>query len=95
MRVHADLNQARSWIMRADEIEGVTPLQIKNEFALPAIPKYISAVYVPAGTSLRVGRVAAQEGWVVRILGLVKKVNSLSYVIGMEQMLLLNHIQEE
>lgn len=63
VRVHTEINQARSWLMRSDEIEGLTPLEIKNKFALPDMPKYVSEVHVPAGTSLRVGRVAAQDGW--------------------------------
>ena len=63
VRVHTDLNQARSWLMRSDEIEGLTPFEIKNKFALPDLPRYVSEVHVPVGTSLRVGRVAAQDGW--------------------------------
>lgn len=30
---------------------------------MPTTPKYVSEVHVPKGTSLRIGRVAAQDGW--------------------------------
>lgn len=44
-------------------IEGLTPQQIKDKFALPELPTHISDIYVPAGTHITVGRTAAQEGW--------------------------------
>lgn len=62
-RVHGDGNQARSWMMRAEDIKGLTPQQIKDKFALPDLPKYVSDVHVPAGTPIRVGEVGAQQGW--------------------------------
>ncbi len=63
VRVHGPENQPRSWLMRVEEVEGLTSLQIKDKFALPELPEYISDVHVPAGTRLRVGRVGAQVGW--------------------------------
>ncbi len=63
VRVHVDGNQARSWMMRSDEIVGLTPAQIKDKFALPEIPKYVSDVNVPAGTRIRVGKVEGHPGW--------------------------------
>ncbi|USQ13710.1 hypothetical protein J2N86_13695 [Legionella lytica] len=62
-RVHGEGNQARSWMMRPHEIEGLTPMQIKDKFALPELPTYVSNVYVPAGTNIRIGRVAPQLNW--------------------------------
>ncbi len=62
-RVHGEANQARSWMMRPKEIEGLTPEQIKTKFALPELPKYVSEVHLPSGSYMRLGRVAAQEGW--------------------------------
>jgi hypothetical protein len=63
VRVHGEGNMARSWMMRASDIEGLTAAQIKDKFALPELPKFVSEVHVPAGTNVRVGTVAAQEGW--------------------------------
>ena len=63
VRVHGEGNQARSWMMRAEEIEGLTAEQIQDRFALPELPTYASDVHVPVGTRIRVGRVGAQNGW--------------------------------
>jgi filamentous hemagglutinin len=48
---------------KLEEIQGLSPLQIKNKFALPELPTHASDVYVPAGTHIRVGTVGSQEGW--------------------------------
>ena len=63
VRVHGEGNQARSWMMRPHEIEGLTPQQIQNRFALPELPAYVSDVHAPAGTRIRVGTVGEQSGW--------------------------------
>ena len=63
VRVHGEGNKARSWMMRADEVEGLSAAQIRNKFALPDVPTHISDVHVPAGTKIRAGKVAPQEGW--------------------------------
>ena len=63
VRVHGSGNKARSWMMRPHEIEGLSPAQIRDKFALPELPTHVSEVHVPAGTRIRVGRVAGQEGW--------------------------------
>ena len=62
-RVHGEGNQAKSWMMRPHEIEGLTPIQIQNKFALPELPSFISDVHVPAGSRVRVGTVAPQTNW--------------------------------
>jgi len=62
-RVHGEGNQARSWMMRQQEIEGLTPLQIQDKFALPELPNFVSDVHVPPGTNIRVGTVGAQPDW--------------------------------
>jgi outer membrane autotransporter protein len=36
------------WVMRAAEVRGLTPQQIQNRFALPAVPTNITLVVVPA-----------------------------------------------
>ncbi|GAB0063753.1 hypothetical protein IBA8401_47850 [Pseudomonas syringae] len=48
---------ARSWMMRAEAIKGLTPAQIKSKFALPELPTFVSEVSVPAGTRIRTGTV--------------------------------------
>lgn len=63
VRVHGDDNKARSWIMRAEDVKGLTAQQIKDKFAIPELPKYISDVDVPAGTRLRVGKVREHDVW--------------------------------
>jgi filamentous hemagglutinin len=63
VRVHGEGNQARSWMMRPDEIAGLSPAQIKERFALPELPKFVSEVHVPKGTRVRVGTVGSQAGW--------------------------------
>jgi filamentous hemagglutinin len=50
-------------MMRPEEIEGLTPQQIKNKFALPELPSYISEVHLPRGSYLQLGTTASQEGW--------------------------------
>jgi filamentous hemagglutinin len=68
VRVHGEGNQPRSWLMRPEDLKdangkNLTPQQIKDKFALPELPKYVSDVRVPPNTRLRVGTAAAQEGW--------------------------------
>lgn len=43
------------WIMRENDIRGMSAKQIKNKFALPTTPKYIAKVTVPANTQIRFG----------------------------------------
>ena len=52
-----------SWVMKAEDIEGLTPLEIQNKFALPNTPKYVCDVELEAGTHIRVGEVNPLEGW--------------------------------
>ena len=46
---------ARSWMMKREAIEGLTPQQIQSKYALPEVPTHMSDVYVPAGTRIRTG----------------------------------------
>lgn len=43
------------WIMRASTVRGLTPEQIRDRFALPALPTNVTNVLVPAGTCLMSG----------------------------------------
>lgn len=52
-----------SWIMKAEDIEGLTPLEIQNKFALPNTPKYVCYVELEVGTHIRVGEVNPLDGW--------------------------------
>lgn len=46
---------AGPWIMRASTVRGLTPEQIRDRFALPALPTNVTNVLVPAGTCLMSG----------------------------------------
>lgn len=52
-----------SWLMAYSDIEGLTPAQIKDKFALPAMPKYVVEVEVPAGAQMYTGKCNPLEGW--------------------------------
>lgn len=52
-----------SWVMRAEDIQGLTPLEIRDKFALPNVPKYICDVELGAGTRIRVGEVNPIDDW--------------------------------
>ena len=52
-----------SWVMRYEDIKGLTPQQIRDKYALPDIPKYICDVELKAGTHLREGVANPIEGW--------------------------------
>lgn len=59
VRVHGEGNQARSWMMRKEAIEGLTAEQIQRKYSLPFKPTLISDIEVPAGTRIRTGKVEA------------------------------------
>ncbi|AXR83278.1 hypothetical protein AArcMg_3294 [Natrarchaeobaculum sulfurireducens] len=62
VRVHQADNQARSWMMRGDQIEGMNPTEIQQKFSLPEKPVYVSEVYVSADTNVRTGTIEANFG---------------------------------
>lgn len=43
--------------MKAEDIKGLTPTQIKDKFALPNIPKFVGEVTLPKGSNIRMGEV--------------------------------------
>ena len=51
------------WIMNREDIEGLTPIEIRDKYALPSIPKYVCDVELKAGTRIRMGIVNPIEGW--------------------------------
>ena len=63
VRLHGEANQMGDWVVQPKDIKGLTPVQIKDKFALPEMPTQTSEVTIPAGTKIRVGEVAPQNGW--------------------------------
>ena len=59
VRVYDKVNSRMQggWVMKAEDIAGLTPQEIQNKFALPNTPKYICDVNLEAGTRLRTGEV--------------------------------------
>ena len=51
------------WVMKLSDVEGLTPEEIQDKFALPAKPVKICDVTVPAGTKMRTGLCNPLEGW--------------------------------
>ncbi len=51
------------WLMRAEDIAGLTPQQIRDLYALPSTPKYICDVVISAGTTMRSGIANEVDGW--------------------------------
>lgn len=52
-----------SWMMRASEVRGLTAAQIRDKFALPALPTNIVQVIVPEAYALYTGIAAPIAGW--------------------------------
>jgi len=69
VRVSTEDNPQGAFLVRADEIAGMTPEQIQQYLALPKVPTQIADVTVPAGTNMQVGRVAAQPAFGVASKG--------------------------
>jgi hypothetical protein len=63
VRLHGANNPEGRFMVRADEIAGMTPNQIRQHLALEFTPTYISDVRVPASTQMQAGRVGAQPQW--------------------------------
>lgn len=53
----------KAFLVRPDDIAGMTPEQIQQYLALPKVPMQISDVTVSAGTRMQSGRVAAQPAF--------------------------------
>lgn len=54
--------QVSSWIMKYEDIEGLTAREIKIKYSLPDEPYYITDVRVPSGTEIETGIVNALFG---------------------------------
>ncbi|MFI5330146.1 MAG: autotransporter outer membrane beta-barrel domain-containing protein [Desulfobaccales bacterium] len=57
-------NQVGGWIMRAADVRGLTPQQLRDRFALPAVPTMITYVLVPPNVApLWTGYAGPIAGW--------------------------------
>ena len=52
-----------SWMMRWDDVKGLSPRQIKNKFALEFEPTHIAKVSVPKGAKMRKSIAGPIENW--------------------------------
>jgi hypothetical protein len=62
-------NPQGAFLVRSNEISGMTPQQIQVHLALPDVPTHILNVTVPAGTRMQVGFVAPQPNFGVETRG--------------------------
>lgn len=51
VRFYTGTDPRGSWVMRAADVRGLTPAQIRDRFALPAVPTMITYVVVPANVA--------------------------------------------
>lgn len=51
------------WVMKASDLEGLSPEEIQDKFALPQCPKMMCDVTIPKGTEMRTGLCNPLEGW--------------------------------
>lgn len=66
VRVYSKSPQSRmegQWVMRKEDIKGLTPKEIKNKFALPEEPTYMCEVELPKGTRMHKGVANEVDGW--------------------------------
>lgn len=56
-------NLEGGWVMRAEDIKGLTPKEIQAEFALEYEPIFIGEVELKAGDTIRLGEVGPNFGY--------------------------------
>ncbi len=56
-------NLEGGWVMRAEDIKGLTPKEIQAKFALEYEPKFIGEVELKAGDAMRLGEVGPNFGF--------------------------------
>ncbi|NTV01355.1 MAG: autotransporter outer membrane beta-barrel domain-containing protein [Chlorobiaceae bacterium] len=56
-------NQEGSWVMRASEVRGLTPEQVRNKFALPNLPSMMTLGLTTTGGSFYTGLAGPISGW--------------------------------
>ena len=64
-RVYDGVNSGMygGWVMKQSDIEGLTPEEIQDKFALPQKPAMMCDVTIPKGTHMRTGLCNPLEGW--------------------------------
>lgn len=64
-RVYDGVNSGMfgGWVMKQSDIEGLTPEEIQDKFALPQKPAMMCDVTLPKGTHMRTGLCNPLEGW--------------------------------
>lgn len=64
-RVYDGVNSGMygGWVMKASDLEGLTPEEIQDKFALPQKPIKMCDVMIPKGTQMRTGLCNPLEGW--------------------------------
>ena len=55
-------NKEGAWMMKAADVAGMTPGQIKDKYALDYVPDMMVDVTVAGGSTLRAGTAATREG---------------------------------
>ena len=56
-------HMAGQWLMREEDVKGLSAQEIKDKYALENLPKYMCDAEVDEGTHLRMGEANAIEGW--------------------------------
>jgi hypothetical protein len=54
---------AGKWIMKAEDIQGLTPKQIQQKYALPSLPTHRSNAKIGSGIRIRAGKVGPNFGF--------------------------------
>ncbi|ELY50746.1 hypothetical protein [Natronorubrum bangense] len=62
VRVHGSGNQVGEWMMRANDIDELSPSEIQRKYSLPDEPTHVSDVTVPSDTPIRTGSVEENFG---------------------------------
>lgn len=57
------LGRYGTWMMKEEDLKGLSPQEIKDKFSLPEVPVNMVDVEVKAGTKLRMGEAAPIEEW--------------------------------
>ena len=55
--------KAGSWLMKYDDVKGLSPEEIADKFALPQVPTMICDCTLPKGTKIRTGECNPLYGW--------------------------------
>lgn len=55
--------KAGSWVMKYDDVKGLSPEEIADKFALPQVPTMMCDCTLPKGTKIRTGECNPLYGW--------------------------------